>query len=66
MFLWAAETMGFKPSDCLVIEDSLSGVRAAKNGGFDVFGFTAHDYNNELESEATKTFNSMDLLLELI
>ncbi len=66
VFLWAAETMGFKPSDCLVIEDSLSGVRAAKNGGFDVFGFTAYDYNNELENEATKTFNSMDLLLELI
>ncbi|MFI0428404.1 HAD family hydrolase [Mariniflexile sp. HMF6888] len=66
VFLWAAETMEFKPSDCLVVEDSLSGVRAAKNGGFDVFGFTAHDYNNELENEATKTFNSMDLLLELI
>lgn len=66
VFLWAAETMGFKPSDCLVIEDSLSGVRAAKNGGFDVFGFTAHDYNNELENEATKTFSSMDLLLEMI
>jgi HAD superfamily hydrolase (TIGR01509 family) len=66
VFLWAAETMGFKPSDCLVIEDSLSGVRAAKKGGFDVFGFTAHDYNNELKNEATKTFNSMDLLLEMI
>jgi len=66
VFLWAAETMGFKPSDCLVIEDSLSGVRAAKSGGFDVFGFTAHDYNNELENEATKTFSSMDLLLEMI
>lgn len=66
VFLWAAETMGFKPEDCLVVEDSLSGVKAAKAGGFDVFGFTAHDYNNELESEATKTFASMDLLLDMI
>lgn len=66
VFLWAAKTMNFKPSDCLVIEDSLSGVKAAKAGGFDVFGFTAHDYNNELKNEATKTFSSMDLLLKLI
>jgi HAD superfamily hydrolase (TIGR01509 family) len=66
VFLWAAETMGFEPRDCLVIEDSLSGVRAAKNGGFNVFGFTAGDYNNELESEAERTFKSMGLLLEMI
>ncbi|MEN3323033.1 HAD family hydrolase [Mariniflexile soesokkakense] len=66
VFLWAADTMGFKPSESLVIEDSLSGVKAAKSGGFDVFGFTAHDYNNELEAEATKTFNSMDELLKIM
>ncbi len=60
------ETMGFKPSECVVIEDSLSGVRAAKSGGFDVFGFTAHDYNNELEAEATKTFDSMQELLKIV
>ncbi|HUH28118.1 HAD family hydrolase [Gelidibacter sp.] len=55
VFLWAAESMGFHPSECLVIEDSMSGVKAALNGGFDVFGFTAHDYNNELEGNATLT-----------
>lgn len=66
VFLWAADTMGFKPSECVVIEDSLSGVRAAKSGGFDVFGFTAHDYNNELEAEATKVFSSMTKLLKMI
>lgn len=66
VFLWAAKTMGFKPEDCLIVEDSLSGVIAAKAGGFDVFGFTAHDYNNELEKETTKTFNSMATLLGMI
>ncbi|CAH8285146.1 HAD superfamily hydrolase (TIGR01509 family) [Mariniflexile fucanivorans] len=66
VFLWAAETMGFKPEECLVIEDSLSGVKAANAGGFDVFGFTAHDYNNELEGEATRIFNNMDALLKLL
>lgn len=66
VFLWAAKSMGFKPEECLVIEDSLSGVRAAKAGGFDVFGFVAHDYNNELKEEATNTFNTMNLLLSMI
>ena len=66
VFLLAAETMGYKPSDCVVIEDSLSGVKAAINGGFDVFGFTAHDYDFELEKAATKTFDNMNELLNLI
>ncbi|GAA4805539.1 HAD family hydrolase [Litoribaculum gwangyangense] len=66
VFLWAAKTMGFRVSECLVIEDSISGVQAAKRGGFDVFGFTAHDYENELESMATKTFNHMGELLRIL
>ena len=66
VFLWAAETMGFKPNECLVVEDSISGVKAAKNGGFDVFGFTAHDYNNELQYEANTTFDSMYKLLGML
>lgn len=66
IFLFAAKTMGYKPSDCVVIEDSLSGVKAAINGGFDVFGFTLHDYDNELKQLATKTFNNMKGLLEMI
>jgi len=66
IFLWAAKTMGFKPNECLVIEDSVSGVRAAKRGGFDIFGYTEHDYNNELQQETTKTFDSMDKLLGML
>ena len=66
VFLWAAETMGFQPQECLVIEDSVSGVLAAKHGGFDVFGFTAHDYNKELTPLAIKTFNRMDALLGML
>ena len=66
VFLWAAESMGFQPSECLVIEDSLIGVNAALEGGFDVFGFTAHDYQNELEGKATRTFDGMLKLQELL
>ena len=66
IFLLAAETMGFNPNECLVVEDSVAGVTAAKNGGFDVFGFTEHDYYGELEAEATLTFDKMSNLLSLI
>lgn len=66
VFIWAAETFGFKPSECIVVEDSITGVQAAKNGGFDVVGYTAHDYNNELQSKATFTFNSMKAIQEFL
>ncbi len=66
VFLWASETMGFKPSECIVIEDSLTGVQAAKNGGFDVIGYAAHDYHNELQSEATYVFDSMNTIQEFL
>ncbi|NCP88843.1 MAG: HAD family hydrolase [Flavobacteriales bacterium] len=66
VFLWAAKTMGYKPHECIVIEDSVLGVQGAVNGGFDVFGFTQHDTNNELEVLATKTFNNMDDLLKML
>ena len=54
--------MGFEPKDCLVIEDSPIGVQGALNGGFDVYGYTAHDYKDELQIKATKTFNDMIML----
>ncbi|BAO74840.1 HAD family hydrolase [Winogradskyella sp. PG-2] len=66
VFLWAAETMGFQPKDCVVIEDSPIGVNAAIAGGFDVCGFTAHDYRDELKQNATSTFDSMINLPKLL
>ena len=66
VYLWAAKTMGFQPSECIVIEDSVSGVKAAKAGGFDVFGYTAHDTNHVLADMATATFNTMDVLLDML
>ncbi|WP_232217108.1 hypothetical protein [Winogradskyella sp. J14-2] len=58
--------MGFRNKECLVIEDSLIGIEAAISGGFDVFGFTAHDYSGELHKKATKTFLDMKNLKELL
>jgi HAD superfamily hydrolase (TIGR01509 family) len=39
LFLHAAERMGAEPELCLVIEDSVPGVTAAKAAGMAVFGF---------------------------
>jgi HAD superfamily hydrolase (TIGR01509 family) len=45
VFLFAASQMGADPPDCVVIEDSVPGVTAARRAGMRVIGFTglAHD-----------------------
>jgi HAD superfamily hydrolase (TIGR01509 family) len=40
LFLHAANQMGFAPADCLVIEDSIAGVQAARAADMKVIGFT--------------------------
>ena len=37
-FELGAEALGLDPSECVVIEDSIKGVKAAKLGGFDTIG----------------------------
>ena len=47
LFLHAAQALGVSPSECLVLEDSVNGVIAAKRAGMLVWGFLggghAHD-----------------------
>lgn len=41
LFLHAARTMGHDPGGCVVVEDSISGVKAAKSAGMRVIGLAA-------------------------
>ncbi len=41
LFLLAADRMGVPPFECIVIEDSSNGVRAARSAGMKTIGFTA-------------------------
>jgi HAD superfamily hydrolase (TIGR01509 family) len=52
LFLHAAQALGVHPSRCVVVEDSLSGILAAKAAGMPVLGFTGGDPEIELELEA--------------
>lgn len=52
LHLHAARSLGFAPADCLVIEDSATGVAAARAAGIPVVGFlgAAHLPPNQAES----------------
>jgi HAD superfamily hydrolase (TIGR01509 family) len=49
LFLHAAQALGVHPSRCVVVEDSLSGIHAARAAGMRVSGFTGGDPEAELQ-----------------
>ena len=64
LFLHAAQSMGFAPNSCLVIEDSIVGVRAADAAGMAALQYTPHF--SETSGEAPMAFKDMSQLPELI
>ena len=67
IFLLAAQTMGEKPKDCIVVEDSIAGIIAGKKAGMIVFAFIGTKANNSpeyakrcIQTGADKVFNNMD------
>jgi len=61
LFLHAAEYMGAAISDCLVIEDSISGAQAAVNAGMDVIVYSG-DASVRFGLENIPVFHSYDQL----
>lgn len=72
LFLLAARTMGTAPEDCLVIEDSTHGVRAALAAGMAVFGFCGGGHcepphaGRLLREGATAVFSDIAALPRLV
>ncbi len=66
IFEHAAQTMGFEPGECAVIEDSLSGIQAGIAGGFDVYGM-AKEHNQALFKDAgAVVFHDLESLHPLL
>lgn len=51
LFLYAAGQMGYAPGRTLVIEDSVSGVTAAKSAGMRVWGFVGGAHHRDRNAE---------------
>ncbi len=73
LFLHAAATLGFAPHDCLVVEDSVAGVTAARAAGMVTFGFVGGAHLAEggyaqrlIDAGAALTFDDMRELPGLV
>ncbi len=66
LFLHAAATFGASPADCVVIEDSLNGVLAAKRAGMKCFAYTPHGGGENLLAEGAVLFEDMAELPALL
>jgi HAD superfamily hydrolase (TIGR01509 family) len=53
LFLFAAATMGFAPADCVVIEDTLAGLAAAKAAGMKAYAYAGAGHTDRSELAAT-------------
>lgn len=66
VFLAAARAEGIDPAACVVIEDSLAGVRAAVAAGMDCLGFSPGGEGGRLRDAGATPFHSMHDLPDLL
>jgi beta-phosphoglucomutase-like phosphatase (HAD superfamily) len=60
LFLYAAERMGVAPADCAVVEDTPSGVIAARRAGMTVFGLAADSDPAALRDAGALVVDTLD------
>jgi len=67
LFLHAARTLRIEPEDCVVVEDSPFGARAARAAGMRCFGYAGGlTPADRLQAQSATTFQRMTDLLELL
>jgi HAD superfamily hydrolase (TIGR01509 family) len=66
LFLYAAKKMGFKPNDCIVIEDSIPGVTAAIKADIKVYGLVKLCTTEQLMNAGAIPFKNMHELSKLL
>jgi HAD superfamily hydrolase (TIGR01509 family) len=66
LFLFAAETLGFAPERCVVIEDSPLGVTGARAAGMSVLGFAPEGDGADLTAAGAELFRDMAALPGLL
>lgn len=72
LYLAASQAFGVPPQQCLVVEDSVTGVTAAVAAGMTVLGFTGAGHVADGQADkllacgASTTFNDMQRLPELV
>jgi HAD superfamily hydrolase (TIGR01509 family) len=67
LFLYAAHQMGAEPDRCVVVEDSVYGVLAARAAGMHVYAYASGLVNPEtLRGPETTLFTDMSQLVQLV
>lgn len=66
LFWHAAKKLGYPPNQCVIIEDSQSGVQAAVAGGFKVYAFAPKEMWKAYQELGAIPFDSMKELSNLI
>jgi HAD superfamily hydrolase (TIGR01509 family) len=66
VYLRATAALGVSPSEAIVVEDSIPGVRAAVAAGLTVFGFAAATGADALRAHGARPFQDMAELPDLL
>jgi beta-phosphoglucomutase-like phosphatase (HAD superfamily) len=66
LFLKAAAAEGVPPESCLVVEDSLAGVKGAVAAGMPCLAYSPHTDGAQLKQAGAIPFRSLSLLPDLI
>lgn len=65
IFLHAAEKLGVAPEDCLVVEDGIHGIHAAKAAGMDVIAYIGGSHMTGGLREKIKELNPMHVIEDI-